>query len=252
MNRQSVRSHFVRRVENMLRRADQPRFQMSVIVLVTGAAGFLCSYVFLLTGIESLALRYPLAVAVAYLVFLGLLRLWLAYQQRRLAVSPDFLDVADPIVFGGSGEETVSFTGGGGRFGGGGATDSFADAPSHLSTSDTSSEALASVSDGASFDIDPGEFVLILVAILFLLGVAAASIYVVYIAPGLFAEILVDGVLIAGLYRRLRGGNPQHWLATAVGNTYLPFLGLALSLAIGGYIIQWIAPEANSIGDLFR
>lgn len=97
------RTKFIRRAEQVLRRADQPRFQMSVIVLATGAFGFLASYLFLHFGLTSMAVRYPLAIGVAYLTFLGLLRLWLAYQGRRLDDGADFSNVIDPIPIGSTG-----------------------------------------------------------------------------------------------------------------------------------------------------
>ncbi len=59
---QISRRFLIDRAEVMLRGADRPRFQMSIIVLVTGAVGFLFSYLLLRLGLDAMALRYPLAV----------------------------------------------------------------------------------------------------------------------------------------------------------------------------------------------
>ena len=57
----------------------------------------------------------------------------------------------------------------------------------------------SSGSSGFSFDLDLDDGWWILIAVVALLGAAIAAFYVVYIAPALLAEILLDGVLLAGL-----------------------------------------------------
>jgi hypothetical protein len=252
------RTKFIRRAEQVLRHADQPRFQMSVIVLATGAVGFLASYLFLHFGLTSMAVRYPLAIGVAYLTFLGLLRIWLAYQERRLDDGPDFLNVIDPIPVSSTGTSMApsgeAFTGGGGKFGGGGASASFDDlTPSEAfqpSSNVIGGDGISNAADAVSVDLDA--LWLAVAALLVLVGGALIVFYVIYIAPALFAEILVDGVLVAGLYRRLHKEQAQHWLATAVKQTWLPVAGMAAIFAIGGFLMQNLAPQARSIGDLLR
>ena len=79
-----------------------------------------------------------------------------------------------------------------------------------------------------------------------------ASLYVVYIAPVLLAEILVDGVLVAGLYKRVKGIEQRHWLRAAVRRTLLPALLVALFFGVAGYALQSAVPEARKIGDVWR
>jgi hypothetical protein len=78
------------------------------------------------------------------------------------------------------------------------------------------------------------------------------AFYVICIAPALLAEILVDGVLVTGLYRCLRGHDTKRWLKAAVKRTWLPVTGMAAIFAIGGLLMQKFAPEARSITDLLR
>jgi hypothetical protein len=63
-----------------------------------------------------MALRYPLAVAAAYGVFLLLLRVWLALQRRGLEEvldAGDAIDLAD-VALDGAGAVADTFSGGGG------------------------------------------------------------------------------------------------------------------------------------------
>lgn len=77
-----------------------------------------------------------------------------------------------------------------------------------------------------------------------------ASFYVVYLAPGLFAELLFDGALSFTLYRHLRHQAPSHWLGTAVRKTVLPFAITAVFLAAVGAGMAWHAPGARTMGEV--
>jgi len=85
-----------------------------------------------------------------------------------------------------------------------------------------------------------------------LIGGLIASLYIIYIAPALLAEILVDGVLVAGLYRRVKHIEQRHWLRAAVRRTFLPALLCATLFAVAGYAMQKAFPEAHSIGDVWK
>ncbi len=92
---------------------------------------------------------------------------------------------------------------------------------------------ISKATDAASIDLD--ELWLIVLALFGLVSGAVLAFYAIYIAPALLAEIFVDGVLIAGLYRRLRGYDTQHWLKAAVKRTWLPVTGMAASLQSADY-----------------
>jgi hypothetical protein len=97
---------------------------------------------------------------------------------------------------------------------------------------------------------DADELAIPLLAVFLAVGLALASFYVIYIAPALLAEVLVDGALSYALYRYIRGDDPAHWLATAVRRTILPFLATAVFLAIVGATMSAYAPGARSIGEV--
>jgi hypothetical protein len=101
-----------------------PRLQMLFLVLLTGVAGLAASYALLQSGVDSMPLRYPLSVGCAYVVFLLLLWLWLRTKAE------DYVDggMDIPLPDGGAGhgaEHGHVFSGGGGHFGGGGASGKF-------------------------------------------------------------------------------------------------------------------------------
>lgn len=106
-------------IERRLLRKHWPRLQVSLILFLTGVAGLLTSFGLLHLGVSRMWLRYPIAIIVAYAVFLALLSVWL-WLQRHGPNVPDFSAGADFGSTSGSGDaEIVNF--GGGNAGGGGA-----------------------------------------------------------------------------------------------------------------------------------
>jgi hypothetical protein len=192
-------------------------------------------------------LRYPIAILFAYCVFLFLLRLWLWAHGRQLKADLDS-SVLDFTPSGGSGSPESFEIGGGGDFGGAGSGGSWGE--SVASSSEVSGSSFAA--DGIGFDLDLEEGWLLVVAVIALIGGLIASLYIVYIAPALLAEILVDGVLLAGLYRRVKHIEQRHWLRAAVRRTLLPALLCATLFAVAGYAMQTAFPEAHSIGDIWK
>jgi hypothetical protein len=254
MDTEQRRERVVRLIKSRLLRRGQPRLLVTLILLITGLAGFLVSYLLLHSGMTRMWLRYPLAILFAYCVFLLLLRLWLALQRKRQRVGVEVGDVTDGLLdlatrqsrFPGPGgrPDAFEFSGGLADAGGGGAGSSWGEA------SPSSSSSSGGGGSGGGFDLDDGAFIVI--AIVVIAGALLAVFYVVYIAPALLAEILVDGVLVAGLYRELKGVEQRHWLRTAVRKTLLPALIAAALFSAGGYALQRAAPKARSVGEVLK
>ena len=246
------RARLVDRLRGALLRRESPRWQMTAIVAVTGASGFLASVALLRAGLERIPLRYLAAVGIAYSVFLCLLYLWIQHRRhhRNAAEVADVFATDFPgFSFGGAGETSSpggQFTAGGGRFGGAGASGS-----GNASDAGTSGSS-GSGGSGAewSFDLDDAGVVLALAAAATVL--LGASIWVVVTAPTLFAELLLDGALSASLYRRLRRLPRRHWLESALRRTIVPFLLVALLLAGSGWAMERYAPEARSLGGVWN
>ena len=194
-------------------------------------------------------LRYPIAILVAYGVFFVLLSLWLWLQRHSLG-DPDLssLDFIPPPNTS-SPEEILHF--GGGNAGGGGEGGSWGQSISST-TATPSSGGGSSISADVGFDLDFGEGCLLVIAALAILGGLVASLYVIYIAPALLAEILVDGALVAGLYRRVKHVEPGNWMQTAFRKTFVPALVSAVFFTIAGVALQKAVPTAQSIGDVWH
>ncbi|MES2940239.1 MAG: hypothetical protein V4864_21345 [Pseudomonadota bacterium] len=246
--RRFTRSLAIQQIRDRLVRDSFPRMQMTLLVSLTGAAGLLASFSLLHLGLHSMAARYPLALCVAYLFFLVLVWLWLRTNAK------DYLDVPDlPSVFpvgGGSGFSPGMQSGGGGDFGGGGASGDFEGAAAAWDSAADTSGSAAGDALGAVAGSDDAAVPLVVIALV--VGLALASLYIVYIAPILFAEVLVDSGLSYALLRRLRKHDEQSWLVSAFKRTAIPFAATALFLAVVGAAMAFYAPGAASIGQVMK
>lgn len=240
----------VQRIRGELQREGFPRLQMVFLVTITGASGFVASYLLLHAGFVAMGPRYLFAFALAYGVFLLLLWLWLRTRAEDYADGPD-LSGSQPSGSGGSGAchdgHPEPFSGGGGEFGGGGASSSF-DAPSDYFP--VGGDSGGPVGDALGAAAEAEELAIPLVVLILVIVMVASSAFVVYSAPTLFAELLVDGVLSASLYRRLRGLETRHWLETAIRRTVVPFLLTGIVVSVSGWAMSAYAPGAHSIGEV--
>lgn len=211
----------------LIERLHSPRLQMAFIAALTGGVGLLASYLMRLAGLPSMVLRYPLAVAVAYLGFLFFLWCWLRWGDGDEV--EEAVDLADLGTDAGSGNSSAAYSP---------ATDA------------------GSGGDGIDLDIggDEGAIVgVVIVAVIALLGMLFAAVSIISAAPLLFAELLVDAALAGGLYRHVRGiDRERHWLGTAIARTGWRFAAVAAMAAAAGWLIARIVPGADSIGALLH
>ena len=217
--RRPRREDEVARVRERLLRFGFPRARMLLLVLLTGGCGLLASWLLLRAGLVSMPLRYGLALCIAYIVFLVLVR---AFALR-----------GDPnLDLPGSGNSHAQAGGPGG---------------SHVEAGVPGAHA-----HGAGWLDGAGALeALPLLLVIAVLAIACASLWVVVSAPTLFAELLVDGALSATLYRRLRVLERRHWLDTALRHTVAPFLVTALVVVGFAFAAQHYRPHAHTIGEVF-
>jgi hypothetical protein len=192
------------------------RIHMTLILLGTFLAGVVTTRALMAAGVNVLALRYAIAVCLAYLVFLVLVKLWLMYVGSG-GESTLEVDVADEL-----------------------------DLPLHLGGSGGSGS-------GSSLDVDlDGDlegivFMIVLIAIVLLLG--GIAIYFIYTAPALLSEAAFEAVLAASIARRAKRSEGTGWIGAVTRATVLPFLGvLALSVLLG-WLAQRRCPEALKLRD---
>lgn len=241
-------------------RLSMPRVQISVILGFTAVAAFAVSVILIRLGITSMALRYPLAVVAGYLAFLLLLRLWIWFQSESSSNSANIdipVDIFMPNVKVGSTASDVGFsTGGGGDFAGAGAGGGWSsdEAPTPSSAvffADTKASGSSSAgSGGFDFDLDDG--IALLVVALVILLIFSALIYVVYIAPILLAELVVDAAVVSSFYRPVRNIERRYWLTTALRKTAIPAIIVVILIAIAGMVMQMAEPDVITIGQFLH
>ena len=214
-----------------------------IILGLTGVAAFLTSAVLLRLGVTPMVVRYPIAIAAAYGVFIMLIGFWLWLQRNE----SDMVDAAAEVLGRTDlvGDGRVSSSGGsvnlmgdvstppvsGGSTGGGGGGPSF---------------------DIAGVDVDLDDAIWVVLAIVVLIAGLLAIFYIVYIAPMLLTEVLVDGLLAAGLYKTVKGVEGRYWMTTVLRKTAIPAILALIFFGIAGFCVQKIEPEASSIGDAWR
>jgi hypothetical protein len=256
------------------RRRYRLRWHMTLLLLATVSSGLLATRIMLALHLNNVMVRYPLAVAFAYLLFFVWVKLWLKFlvptpvSRTGREASGSWLDgFGGSSSSGSSGGSGKGFGGGGGNFGGAGATGSFAESAAVL-TEGTAAEAAAAgsetgsaaasaagdaVGDAASaLDVDDPKGCLVALALLAIAAlICGAGIYLVYQAPFILSEAAFQALLAGGLARRARRIEQGDWLGSVFRATWIPFaLTLLLSLLAGG-LIHHFFPEVTRISELF-
>lgn len=205
---------------------EYPRLQMALMVAGAGLGGFLLDVLLWRGfGLGSMAWRFALSVAGAYGVFLALLRLWLMTQGASfpLAGTAEAADLGVDLLDGGLP----------GARGGG----------------------VPSLPDGGGSWLPEGdldEWVVVLIALAAVAGLLVAAGWLVYQAPTILAELILDGALSAGLYRRLRTTPAEGFAGAAFRLTATPFLVVAILLGAAGWALQARVPEARTLKQAVR
>ncbi|MBK0025408.1 hypothetical protein IAE57_04490 [Stenotrophomonas sp. S48] len=102
-------------------------------------------------------------------------------------------------------------------------------------------------------DSEAGLPLLAVLGIVAVVGSAVlASAWVVWSAPLLMAELLVDAAIVGGLYRRMQGMQAQGWWRLCVTHTVWPLVGLLVFFAALGWLAQTLAPEAVTLMQVAR
>jgi hypothetical protein len=247
-------------VEKIRSKLTMPRIQLSVMLMITAGFAFLFSVALLRMGIRSMAFRYAVVVIVGYVVFLLLLRIWIWLQSDEPIGSVDLpRDIVIPNIDipGGAAAEDFQFSGGG-DFAGAGVggswteTDAPSPAPVMFAANTSSGSGGGSSSGIGSFDLDLDDGWALLIVGVVLLIALGALIYVVYIAPVLLAELIIDAAVVTSLYRPVKNIERHYWLMTALKKTALPAFIVALLFGVAGFVMQAAEPDAFTIGEFLR
>lgn len=211
-------------------------------------------------GADSLALRYLITLGAGYLVYLGMLRVWAGALLREPSHGGSFdlgFDLPSPAGSSGSSAHLPTFTsGGGGDFGGGGASADFSiggDAGHAMS------EGLGHAVGGTLEAIgaaDEGVVVVVPVVAIFLIAAAmllgTGSLLLLYFGSDALLAVAIElafGYVAARTATRISG---EGWLDAAVRLTWKPLLGAVLSAVVLGATIDHFLPQAQSLPQAVR
>jgi hypothetical protein len=197
------------------------RFHMALIFTATVSAGMVVSKAALENGLRSMPLRYLLAAAAAYVVFLILVRLWIAY-----ALSVVDLSVEREL------ESAALLRGERGR----------------IRARPREPSALHWLLGEAFAD-------LLIYLLLFLAIVASlliAGAYLVWQAPLILVEGAFEVWLASTLLVRVRGVERRGWLPIILRRTTVPFVYVAVMAAIVGGWLQHMCPSAVTLFAALR
>jgi hypothetical protein len=197
---------------------------MLALVSATALLGLLTSIALLHLHLHNMTLRYLISVAIAYAGFLGLVRFWIIYQQRTW--------------------EWVGATG-----------------TRPITARVTTQPKQKNPGEGFSWLdwLDLLDIFDEFIVIALLIAGAISIFFVIWhvisfvaLGPDFLAELLLDGVFSAALYRRLERIEHHHWIETVFAKTKAPFLWTLLFFAFLGIVSARYAPEAVSIGGVIR
>ncbi|HEV7868611.1 MAG TPA: hypothetical protein VGO90_13075 [Chthoniobacteraceae bacterium] len=229
---EKLRRRMLGRLRKHLARRRSPRAVLSGILLLTALAGFVASLGMLKLGLGAMWLRYPLAVLLAWGVFLGMVRAWAQREQANLRAE----ELAEL-----SSEEDEPET-----------------KPPRLTSLDPDRSAWEDWLDWMNpFNgLEDAEGCLVTVALgiaLLALGGAFVAIAGLIIqAEVLLAELLFDVLLVSALNKRLHGLEPRWWLQGTLRQTVWPVMVTMLFLLCAGFLLEQMAPGAQTIGQVWE
>ncbi|MDR3403597.1 MAG: hypothetical protein P4L99_13950 [Chthoniobacter sp.] len=230
---EQLRARMLGRMRGYLVRQRSPRMILSGIMLATAMAGFLASVGMLKLGLAQMWLRYPLAVLVAWGVFLLLVRQWAERERASIRVDEELARLE-------SESESVE--------------------RKSIWPDRAPETSLGRRSRWWEFldfpDVGDAEgclvFLVAIIIIALAIGAVMAIAGLIIEAETVLAEVLLDTVLVTAFYRRLRRKEPDWWLHGMVRQTVRPVLLTMGLLAAVGLGLHYYAPEAHSIGAAWR
>lgn len=235
------------------------RFHMALILVGTFVAGLVTTKILLELELDALWLRYLIAVVVAYLAFVGLVRVWLAYlawaaRSERDSIGVDALDLVDGMCEAGElfswSSPTSRVVAPGGESGATGASTSWNVADVSGATGVRGGGPVSEA--GVSFGFDLDEAVWILVAAVIVVAVLFVAVYLIWMAPAMLAEVAFEAALASVLVRRAKKAESGGWVRSVIRSTVWPFLAILFFSVVAGWAAQQYCPDAIRMIDAIR
>lgn len=233
------------RVRQWLEERFLLRVHMTLILGGTFLAGLMMTRLLMVGGVNNLAVRYLVAVGAAYLAFLVLVRVWLAYvgSSRSVDISGDAVDFVAETT---GGPDEMPLPRGGGNFGGGGASGSWKNDLAGVAPSRSGGGGRGG--GGSSFDFGDLDDLIVVVLVVVIVAFAAGfAIYFIYTAPVILSEAAFEAALAGALARRARKATGPGWIGAITRATIWPFLGVLVLSGLLGYFAQRACPSATRL-----
>jgi hypothetical protein len=230
------RQRLLGRLQAHFARSRSPRATITIILLATGGAGFVASVVMLKCGVSQMWLRYPVALLIAWGVFLALVRAWAERERENFRLDEHLPETAAP------GDDRC--------FAGQTAGETVFDKPRHKRAS-----RWLDWLDIPDVGLDAEGCLVGIVVVALVAAFAGAVVAVAGLigqAEVVLAEVFLDAVVISAFYKRLSRLKPRWWVAGALRQTVWPVLFTASFLIIAGIILQQEVPDAKSLGEVWR
>ncbi len=244
------------------------RFHMFAILGCTACSGVLASKLLLLAGLNNIAIRYPLSVLLAYLVFFLCIKLWLGYVRPKRSHSgeshiSDWIDLPDIPSSGGG--RIFRYQPGGGHFGGAGASSTYdAHAPGIADHTGAMGDAASGAADGSgnilgeaagsALDGEGGVAAIVVLAVLaaLLATILGSTVYLIYEAPVILSEAAFEGFLAVSLIKGARTMDAGDWVGNIFSTTWKPFLITLIMALIAGVAIHHYFPGATRLIEVLK
>ncbi|HYC91539.1 MAG TPA: hypothetical protein VEO54_20130 [Thermoanaerobaculia bacterium] len=199
------------------------RIHMTLILGGTFLAGLIATRLLMEAGVDRLAVRYLIAVAAAYFVFLILIRLWLSYVgsggDSHFDLAGDGIDIGMEVI---------------------------PDAPLPKFQGSGSG---GSWSDGISLGGDLEDIVVIVLLLVLVVCLCGFAIYFIWTAPALLSEAAFEAALAASLARRTKNVAGGNWMGSVFRATAAPFLVVLVLSGFLGWAAQRKCPEARRMRE---
>jgi hypothetical protein len=246
--------YFENQIRADLRKRRWLRVHVTLIGLLTFLSCWGISSALLHLGVESLAMRHAGALLGAYGVYLLLLWMWSHYLLSR----NDVTDLADIPTGGGvGGRPSPGMRPGGGDFGGGGASSSWADGAAPGSSG--AFEGVGRIASGAADALgDADDAAVVAIPIAIVVGIAALMAAAMGFAVfGLFGIEVLMGVAVEIAFASAGGAialkaRRQGWMTHAIRSTAGPMAVVLVASVLGALAVSYALPEAKTLPDAIR
>jgi hypothetical protein len=236
-----------------------PRVHCLLLVTLSAGAAFLTSVLLLVLRIDWMAMRYGAAAIAGYGMFLLLLHAWVRWKWSRFTPDADGSDLVDvasnaSIDLPSLPDAPLRVSGGGARSGGGGASGVWDSSANSVGPGRRGQERRSTATGSGhswGLDLDGDDLVWLLVALAAAFAALIAIGYVIWIAPILLAEAIVNGAVAGKVYHGLRKKEDDFWTSQIFKRTVVSGAVVILCAFVAGYAFNKIAPEARSIGGVW-